>query len=143
MKIRSLFLVLTALCMSVLTSGAVNLTVKMNRTSKTMKMVSKATGETIVTGEPDNMVYNFQTTPGDYIITGYDGTTENGTIEVAVGDSVSQQITVLTLTAYVSNKTDGRTWTVDDGDYTLDVRTNSREGVNHPITVGNSTTAGR
>ncbi len=56
---------------------------------------------------------------------------------------MKQQITVLTLTAYVTNKTNGTAWTVDNGDYTIDVKVNSREGVNHPITLGESVTAGR
>lgn len=148
MKFKTLILGLTALCCSSFSASAVDLTVKMNRTSATMTMVSKATGETIETGEPANMIYNFQAQPGEYIITGYEtksgNTFNNGTIEVCVGDSVTQQITVLTLTAYVSNKdADNRTWTYDEGDFTLDVSVNSREGIVHPITLGNSSTAGR
>lgn len=145
MRLKTVLIALMTTVICAFTSSAVEVTVKMNAVSTTMSMKSKATGEDIAVGDVNKQLYQFTAPPGEYIITGYgkDGTTENGTIEVCVGDSVAQQITVLTLTAYVSNKTNGTTWTVDNGDYTIDVKVNSREGVNHPITLGNSVTAGR
>lgn len=145
MRLKKIFVALMTLVVGVSSASAVNVTVKMNAVSKTMSMVSKASGEKIDVGDPVNQLYSFVAPPGDYIITGYgtDGATKNGTIEVNIGDSEAQQITVLTLTAYVSNKTGSTTWTADAGDYTIDAKVNSREGVNHPITLGSSVTAGR
>lgn len=145
MRLRKLFIASMALAIGASNASAVEVTVKMNAVSTTMSMKKKATGEDVAVGEADKQLYTFTADPGDYIITGYgkDGSTVNGTIEVCVGDSVAQQITVLTLTAYVSNKTGTTAWTVDNGDYTIDAKVNSREGVNHPITLGNSVTAGR
>ena len=145
MKFKQLSIALLAALVGVSSASAVEVTVKMNGVSPFMTMTHKDTGTPVEVGSPANNLYTFTADPGEYIITGYgkDGTTENGTIEVCVGDSIAQQITVLTLTAYVNNKTDGKTWTVDDGDYTIEPVVNSREGVNHPITLGNSVTAGR
>lgn len=145
MRLKTAFIALMTFLTCALTASAVEVTVKMNAVSTTMSMKSKATGEDVAVGDVNKMLYTFTAPPGDYVITGYakDGKTVNGTIDVCVGDSVKQQITVLTLTAYVSNKTNGTTWTVDNGDYTIDVKVNSREGVNHPITLGESVTAGR
>ncbi len=141
MKSKFLSLTLIALMLTPMSVSANNLTVKMNRTSTTMTIESKATGKKIETGEPTNFIYTFECEPGDYIITGYakNGTVNNGTIEVCVGDSAQQQITVLTNTAYARNKG----WTVSNGDYTIKASVSSREGVNHPITLGESTTADR
>lgn len=145
MRLKTAFLALMTLVTGAFTASAVEVTVKMNAVSTTMSMKSKATGEDIAVGDVNQMLYTFTAPPGDYVITGYgkDGKTVNGTIDVCVGDSVTQQITVLTLTAYVSNKTNGTTWTIDNGDYTIDAKVNSREGINHPITLGNSVTEGR
>lgn len=140
MKRKILSLTLIALILTALSVSANNLTVKMNNTSCTMTMVSKATGTAVETGTPTQNIYTFECEPGDYIITGFTKNgTNNGTIEVAVGDSIRQQITVLTCTVYARNKD----WTVDNGDYTIKASVSSREGVNHPITLGKSTTANR
>lgn len=145
MRLKTAFIALLTLVICAFTASAVEVTVKMNAVSTTMSMKSKATGEDVAVGDVNKMLYTFTAPPGDYVITGYgkDGKTVNGTIDVCVGDSVAQQITVLTLTAYVNNKTNGTTWTVDNGDYTIEPVVNSREGVNHPITLGNSVTTGR
>lgn len=145
MKLKKLFIALLATAIGASNASAVEVTVKMNAVSTTMSMKAKATDADVVVGEPNKQLYTFTADPGEYTITGYgkDGKTVNGTIDVVVGDSIAQQITVLTLTAYVSNKTGSTTWTVDNGDYTIDAKVNSREGVNHPITLGNSVTAGR
>lgn len=145
MKAKIYLLTLFAICSCAISVSATNLTVKMNSVSQLMTMKSKTTGQIVEAGSPDKYIYNFDATPGEYVLTGYakDGTTVNGTIEVCVGDSATQQITVLTLTAYATNRDeDGNTWVYGD-DYTLNVKVNSREGVNHPVTIGNSTTAGR
>ena len=144
MKHNFLSLTLIALLLTSLPAAANNLTVKMDKTSPTMTMVSKATGASVTTGDPTNNIYTFECDPGDYIITGYNNKGgASGTIEVCVCDSAKQQITVLTCTTYATNKVDNKAWTVDNGDYTINPSVSSREGVNHPITLGKSTTANR
>ncbi len=120
---------------------AANVKVYMNTTSKTMKLVSKATGTPVETGEPTGQnLYEFDVQAGTYILTAYasDGETVNGTIELNVTEEDGQEFKILTCTAYATNKE----WKVDE-DYTVEVEINSREGVRQNITVGNSTTAGR
>ncbi|MDE7086426.1 MAG: hypothetical protein K2O48_07065, partial [Prevotella sp.] len=112
----------------------------------TMTLSVKGSGEAVEVGEPTKSVYTFDVPAGDYVLTGYgkDGETVNGTIEITVLDAEEQEFKVLTNTAYVTNKhEDGSVWTVENGDYTLDVTVNTREGVRQVITVGNSVTAGR
>jgi len=126
---------------------AADVTVTMNAVSTTMSLESVETGDRIDLGTPANKVYNFQAPAGDYILSGYatDGTTLNGTIKITVpeGDA-PQEFKILTNTVYVTNKnSDGKVWTLVDGDYKLDVKVTSREGVTQVITVGNSITAGR
>ncbi len=124
-----------------MTSPATNLTVKMNTVSRTMTLTPKGSDTPVEAGTPSSYTYNFDVEGGDYLLTAYasDGTTVNGTIEVFVdGDSVAQQLTILTLTAYATNKN----WVVDQ-DYTIVAKVNSREGKSQVITMGNSTTAGR
>ncbi len=122
-------------------------TVKMNAVSTTMSMKMKDSDKTIPVGEPEKQIYTFNAPAGEYILTAYgkNGVTVNGTIVVNVEKSEEmQEFMILTNTAYVTNKhDDGTTWTVDDGDYTLDVTVNTREGERQTVTVGNSVTAGR
>lgn len=129
-----------------LTADAVPVSVTMNAVSTTMTLSVKGSGEAVEVGEPTKSVYTFDVPAGDYVLTGYgkDGETVNGTIEITVLDAEEQEFKVLTNTAYVTNKhEDGSVWTVENGDYTLDVTVNTREGVRQVITVGNSVTAGR
>lgn len=129
-----------------LTADAVPVSVTMNAVSTTMTLSVKGSGQTVEVGEPTKSVYTFDVPAGDYVLTGYgkDGETVNGTIEITVLDTEEQEFKVLTNTAYVTNKhEDGSVWTVENGDYTLDVTVNTREGVRQVITVGNSVTAGR
>lgn len=121
---------------------AADVTVTMNTVSKTMTLESVTSGEKIEVGDPVSNVYTFQAPAGEYILSGYatDGTTLNGTIKINVADSDEpQEFKVLTCTAYATNKN----WTIDGGDYSLDVTVTSREGAIQPITIGNSTTTGR
>lgn len=139
MRIRYLFLTLCAAISSSVAEAA-QLTVTMSSTSPTMSLMAKADEKTVETGDPANYVYSFDATPGEYVLTAYakDGTTVNGTIEISIGDQ-NQDIKVHTVTAYATNKN----WSIENGDYTLDVKVSTKEGKQQSITVGNSTTAGR
>lgn len=120
--------------------------VTMNTTSPTMALTAKGSDEKIETGAPANRVYEFDVPAGEYVLTAYasNGTTVNGTIELEVPEaSTETEFKILTCTAYVTNKTDGVAWTVDNGDYTLNVEVNTREGKAVKQTYGKSTTAGR
>jgi hypothetical protein len=125
--------------------NAASVKVTMNAVSTTMTLTDKATGNTVNVGEPTSKVYSFDAPAGEYILTGYatNGTTVNGTIVLTITDEAEQEITVLTNTAYVTNKdADGNTW-VEGTDYTLDVNVVTREGVKQTITIGDSSTEGR
>ena len=144
MKKRNLLLSgLAAFALSALANPVV---VKMNAVSTTMTLADKETGTEIALPEPVNREYTLDLTPGDYVITGIasDGQTVNGTIVMNVTDSVTTQIrAIITCTAYVSNKTDGVSWNVENGDYDLSVKVNTREGEAQTITTGHHTAAGR
>ncbi len=131
-------LALLALLM-VQSAFAVDVTVTMNTTSKTMSLANKATGASVTVGTPTSNKYSFSADPGTYVLTAYgtNGTTVNGTIELNVTEEVTD-FTVLTNTVWATNSG----WTADN-DYSVEVDVNSREGVKQVITVGNSVTAGR
>ena len=130
-----------------MTAAAAPVKVTMNALSTTMTLAEKNSGTTVDVGSPVNKVYTFDVPAGEYVLTAYatNGTTVNGTIELNVADSADEQaFTLITTTAYVTNKhDDGSTWTVENGDFTLDVTVNTREGVRQTVTAGKSTTAGR
>ena len=144
MKAKHVILSLLAACPLMALANPV--VVKMNSVSKTMTL-TKESGETIDLPDPDNLQYSFELDPGTYKLSAYatDGKTLNGEIMINVKDSVTtQQFTVLTCTAYVSNKNDdGTLWSMDKGDYSLKVTINTREGVPVVQTPGRSTTANR
>ena len=146
MKLKRLTLPLMALACG-LSAYATPVKVIMNNESKFMTLVSKDSGTAIEVGEPEKLDYNLDIPAGEYVLTGLakDSTTVNGTIVLSVIDSdEEQELKILTCTAYVTNKhEDGSLWTIENGDYTLDVTVNSREGEKQVITIGNSTTAGR
>jgi len=135
-RLLSLLTVLIGLSSSVF---AVDVTVTMNTTSKTMSLVNKATDAAVEVGEPTSNKYSFAADAGTYVLTAYgsDGTTVNGTIELNITEE-DKDFTVLTCTAYASN-----TGWKEGTDYTFAVDVNTREGVKQVITIGNSTTAGR
>lgn len=125
-------------------ANATPVIVAMNTTSPTMDFQNIDGGPAPEIGVPEKNVYTFDAAPGHYVLIARNGTTINGTIQLDVPDSEDvQEFKILTCTAYVTNKTDGVTWTQDRGDYRLEVRVNSREGVIRQIEIGNSTTAGR
>lgn len=127
-------------------ADATKLTLKMDATSPTMTMIDKDGGKPVQTGEPASRVYQFQIDKGVYILTAYgkDGKTVSGTIELKIsGDSIEQQLSVLTNTFAVTNKNDDNTGWVFGQDYTLDAAVTSRQGERHEVTIGNSTTSGR
>ena len=131
---------------SLAAADAATVTVTMNSTSTTMSLVSKTTGAAVEVGTPTSRVYTFDAPAGLYTLTAYatDSTTVNGTIDLTVGADAEQAFTILTNTAYVTNKhADNSVWTIEEGDYTLDVTVSSREGERQTITLGHSTTAGR
>ncbi len=144
MKINYLSLLLAGL-VYVPAMQAADVTVTMNNISKTMTLESVASGEKIEVGEPERQVYKFSAPAGEYILSGFAGETLNGTIRITVDDSEGvQEFKILTCTVYATNKnSDNSVWTIADGDYTLDVVVNSREGLKQEITLGNSTTANR
>ena len=146
MKTKSLFLSILALAGACSTMSGASVKVTMNNISKTMSLVSTTTNEPVEVGEPNNLDYTIELPADTYRLTAYatDGTTVNGTIDINVTDADDQVFKLITCTVYATNKNeDGSVWTAEAGDYTLDVKVNSREGVNFPITVGESTTAGR
>lgn len=119
---------------------AVPVKVTMNRTSPTMTLANKATGESIEVGEKNGMTYTFEVPAATYVLTALatDGATVSGIIELTVSeDGSEQEFTVVTCTAYLYNG-----WKVDE-DYTLSVDVVSREGTPVVQTLGKSTTEGR
>lgn len=128
-------------------ANAANIKVIMNNTSRTMSLATKDEGKSIDVGTPSSSnEYSFEAPAGRYILTGYatDGTTVNGTIELNVTEEASQEFKIITCTIYATNRnTDKSYWSVENGDFTLEVKVNSREGERHNITVGHSTTANR
>lgn len=149
MKIKALTWALLGLMGGVTTLDAANVRVTMNSVSKTMTLVSKTTGSTVNVGTPSSQVYTFETEPGEYVLEGFatsgNNTVSNGTIDIRISDiSEEQEFKVFTVTAYATNKNeDNSPWSIDTGDYTMEVTVNSREGVRQNITTGKSTTAGR
>ncbi len=138
---------LTVLCalLLALTASANQVTVKMNAVSKTMQLRSLASGDLVDVGAPSSNIYTFPAEPGRYELTAFatDGKTVNGTLGIEVSDSLQQQFTVITCTAYVTNKRpDGTSW-VFDQDYTMKVEITSREGQIIDSKPGTSTTTGR
>lgn len=121
--------------------------VRMNAISTTMTLQEMETKEMVLLPDPVNKEYQLDLKPGDYLLTAFatDGKTQNGTIVLNVTDSTSTQIRpVITCTAYVSNKDENNNqWTQDKGDYTLNVRVNTREGVLQKVEQGRSITNGR
>ncbi|MDE6715143.1 MAG: hypothetical protein K2J74_01545, partial [Muribaculaceae bacterium] len=144
---KKLFLIsmLALGCFSSIQAAKVKVT--MNAVSTTMSLAEKDSNKTVEIGDPTNKVYTFETPAGDYVLTAYgtNGTTVNGTIGISVADTEAEQdFMVITNTVYVTNKhADGKVWTVDNGDFTIDVKVNTREGESIASTLGNSITAGR
>ncbi|MBO7546354.1 MAG: hypothetical protein J6T19_06605, partial [Paludibacteraceae bacterium] len=89
---------------SVLTAMAGTVKITMNAISTTMTLAEKTTGTPVDVGEPANKVYNFTAPAGTYVLTAYDtdGTTVNGSLEIAVGDE-ALELVVYTVTAYATN----------------------------------------
>ena len=144
---KSTLLAILAMAGAGVTAEAANVQVTMNTVSTTMSLTDVATGAAVDAGAPAARVYNFEAPAGEYLLTAYgtNGTTVNGTIVLNVADTDAlQEFKVITNTAYVSNKnSDGSQWTIENGDYTLDLTVNTREGVRQTVTAGKSVTAGR
>ena len=68
---KKLLLSLSAALLCTNIAFAANVTVKMNSTSPTMCLVSKATNDTVDVGTPDNNVYSFDAPEGVYVLTAY------------------------------------------------------------------------
>lgn len=145
MRTNHLLLLLLLVVTGVGNLGATRLKVKMDRTSPTMTLIDKSSGSSVETGEPLSYMYEFDIEKGEYQLTGYNTKGDiSGTIDFKIsGDSLEQQITVLTNTLACTNKdTDGRAWVYGE-DFTIDTQVYSREGEKQTVTLGNSTTAGR
>lgn len=139
-------LLAAALTLGICTATATPVKVTMNVTSPTMSLSHKGETTPLSIDAPSGTIYNFDVAPGAYTLTAYgtNGTTINGTIDLIVQEGGANEFNVLTCTTYVSNKNaDGTTWTVANGDMSLDVKVNSREGVNRNVQYGDSETAGR
>lgn len=148
MRTRNLLLSLLMMAMGAVNLGATatRLTVKMDKTSPTMTIVPKGGETPLETGEPTTRIYEFDIDKGEYVLTAYgnDGKTVSGTIEFKIlGDSLEQQLTVLTNTLAVTNKNADNTAWVYGEDYTINTTVRSREGAEQIVTLGNSVTAGR
>lgn len=132
-KLLSLLTVLIGLSTS---AWAVDVTVTMNSSTKTMTLVSKATGTSVDVGEPAAVSgknqYSFSADEGTYVLTGYNGSNSiDGTIELNVTTS-NHDFQLWTVTFKATNSG----WVVNT-DYTVEnysVRT--REGQSLPITIG-------
>ena len=124
---------------SVLTAMAGDVQITMNAISTTMTLAEKTTGTPVEVGSPANKVYNFTAPAGTYVLTAYDtdGTTVNGSLEIAVGDE-ALELVVYTVTAYATNSG----WTYGT-DYTIDYKIISKTGVEQTVVMGDSKTAGR
>lgn len=121
-------------------AAEVNVTVTMNAISTTMSMVDKATGTPVDVGSPSSKkVYNFAVEEGTYVLTGYDtdGTTVNGTIELAISAS-NNAFVLQTITFYAANA-----GFVYDTDYTVELNLKDPSSNDAVITIGDSKTAGR
>lgn len=143
---------LAALCAGIAVSHATQVCLEVNKVSSSVTLESVETGEPVAIGSPDkSMRYSFDATPGRYLLTAYatDGSTVNGTIVVEIvanpqptpdydGYDV-QQLKLITCTAYATN----RDWSVDRGDYTLDVKVSTREGEFQDMVPGHSINPGR
>ncbi len=125
--------------------NAANVKVTMNATSTTMSLAAKESGDTIDVGEPTSKVYSFEAKAGTYVLTAYatDSVTVNGTIELNVTEEAEQEFTVLTNTAYVTNKDANKNTWAPDVDYTLEVTVTAKTGEVQVVTIGNSVTSGR
>ena len=138
---------LSVCCLSLtLASYAVPVKVTMNSVSTTMTLSSKDTDRPVDVGNPSSAhVYEFQADPGEYILTAFaNSKTKNGTIVLNVRDNGQpQEFAVLTCTAYVTNTGNNGAWSVQKGDYELDITVNSKEGERQTVTYGESTTSGR
>ena len=159
-------LLLCGLTVLSLVAYATPVKVTMNATSATMSLVDSE-GKPVDVGQPVNKVYEFEAEPGKYTLTAYDASNAqlvNGTIGITVvekngsifGDDLDDdykngiddvnQFSVITCTAYVSNKHDDdskSSWTIEGGDYTMQVKVNTREGQPIDVTPGASKTNGR
>lgn len=146
MKLKHFLISMLAFgCVSYTHAAKVNVT--MNAVSTSMTLYDTDAKKMIDTGEAVNKVYSFEVPAGEYLLTAYgtDSVTVNGTIILDVADSVDEQnFSVITNTVYVTNKNDnGTVWSVDNGDYDLNVKINTKEGVVVVSTLGNSITSGR
>ena len=137
---KRIFFLLLTMSITLHSVVAANVTVNMNVASKTMVLVNKATNQNINVGTPSGTTYSFEADAGTYVLTGYasDGTTVNGSIEIAITDEAEQTFKIFTVTAYATNSG----WTMGS-DYSVDCYVSSREGAVRTVTVGSSVAAGR
>jgi len=116
---------------------AVDVTVTMNTTTKTMTLASK-TGDAVEVGEPTSVSsknqYSFSVDEGTYVLTGYNSSDEiDGTIELNI-TSANNEFQIWTASFQAANSG----WVVNE-DYTVEnysVRT--REGQTLPISLGST-----
>lgn len=136
-------LALMVVC-SIQSALAVEVTVKMNATSKVMTLVEKNSKAEVAVGTPTGYAYTFDVNPGTYVLTGWDSDAhakDYGTIELEVTDTAQQEFMLFVVTAtcqnfYADTKTGwayGSDWT------TTDVSCRTREGKSVPVTMSEYT----
>lgn len=123
---------------------AANVKVTMNATAKVMTLVNKATQEPVSVGTATSYAYTFDVDPGTYVLTGWSSdahTQDYGTIELNVTDEATQEFKVFVITAQCqSYYTDTKTGWAYGTDWTItDLKCNTREGKQIPITLSNYT----
>lgn len=143
MKMKKLLLSITLLCIVVINTMAADVTITMNATSRNIKLTNKQTGDPVDVGTmitSPNYTYSFTADPGDYILTAFqsNGTTSNGSIELAITDETVQVFQFYTIIAGATNSG----WVVDT-DYTVSTSLVSRDGASRTVTIGESTTTNR
>ncbi len=132
---KKIYLSLVLLCFTVSHLLAVDITVKMNGVSKSMKFVEKSSEQEIATGDPEGNSYQFQAAPGTYILSAYDEAKNlNGTIEIPVTEEAEQTFSISTVTVYSTNEG----W-IFNQDYTLQYTAASKEGTMRVIELGETT----
>lgn len=136
---RKFYLAIFIVVINTINMLAVDVTIKMNSISRTMELINKTTNEKVEVGSAVTYSYNFETEPGEYIVTGFNTNgVSNGTLEIEITEESSQTFSISTITTWISNSG----WIMNQ-DYFLTINANSNEGKVRVITTGESTTAGR
>lgn len=134
----------------IFSAAATPVELTMNKVSTSMTLVSEQTGESVDVGQPAGTatkVYTFDAPAGRYLLTAFatDGTTVNGTIAIDIAEQTElQKLLLITCTVNATNQHADKTpWTVENGDYSIDLKLSTREGQLQESTIGKSVNDGR